>query len=302
MISIIVCSTNAELLAKFKLNVAATIGITYELLAYDNRLVCKGIAEVYNQIASEAAYDILCFVHEDVIIHTNGWGEGIKKLLSNNGIGLVGISGAVYKSKYPGTWSTCHSSLYRTHSIQHFKKSVQPVVTNVNPGNASHAVVAVIDGVFMATRKDVFHQYSFDSNLLKGFHGYDIDYSMKVGQNYELVVTYGLLIEHLSEGILNEMWLHDSLLVHEKWKNKLPLNSCNLSDREMHFNDYLSSRNILAVALHFQANKRIVLLYYFRLLFTMGKYNRFKFSKSVLKYLLFSTTSKPIAHANRGVC
>ena len=294
MISIIVCSANADLLAKLRLNVDATIGITYELLAYDNRLACKSIAEVYNQLASEAVYDILCFVHEDVIIHTNGWGAGIKKLLSNKDIGLVGISGAVYKSKYPGTWSACNSRLYRTNSIQHFKNTAQPVVININPDKTDYAEVAVIDGVFMATRKAVFDQYKFDSALLKGFHGYDIDYSLQVGQQYQIVVSYGLLLEHLSEGTLSEEWLNVTVRLHNKWRDRLYINPSSLEKQEKDFNDYLALKNVLSVALKFEGYKSIVLVSYFRLLFKFGKYNRFKFSKSVLKYLV-NGVSKPVA-------
>jgi hypothetical protein len=290
MISIIVCSANAELLTKFKLNVDVTIGVTYELLAYDNRLACKGIAEVYNKMASEAAYDILCFVHEDVIIHTDGWGAGIKKLLSNKDIGLVGISGAVYKSKYPGTWSTCDSSLYRTHSIQHFKNSAQPVVTNVNPDNESQAAVAVIDGVFMATRKEVFHDYSFDSNLLKGFHGYDIDYSMQVAQKYQLVVSYELLVEHLSEGKLNDMWLRDSLLVHEKWKPKIPVQVSPVDSSIKKQSDYQSCCCTLGIALKVPGYKKLILFYYLELLLKFYSFNKLLYLKSVFRYFFSRKT------------
>jgi hypothetical protein len=286
MISIIVCSANAKLLAKLRFNIDATIGIAYELLVYDNRQKSKGIAEVYNQLASEAVYNILCFVHEDVIIHTNGWGVGIKKILSNKDIGLLGISGAVYKSKYPGTWSACDSRLYRTNSIQHFKNTAQPVVVNINPDKSDYAEVAVIDGVFMATRKDVFNQYKFDSELIKGFHGYDIDYSFQVGQQYQIVVSYGLLLEHLSEGILSEEWLNVSVRLHNKWMNRLYINPSSLGKEEKNFNDYLALKNLLTVALKFEGHKGLVLVSYYRLLFLFGKYNRFQFSKSVLKYLL----------------
>jgi len=286
MISIVVCSINQKLLSDLKENIEKTIGISYELLVYDNRLSCKGIAEVYNQLASEATYDILCFVHEDVLIHTKGWGAEIEKLLSNNGIGLVGISGAVYKSKYSGTWSTCHSSLYRTHSIQHFKNSAKQVVTYVNPDNTPYAAVAVIDGVFMVTRKEVFHQYSFDENLLKGFHGYDIDYSMQVAQKYELVVTYELLIEHLSEGILNGMWLRDSLLVHEKWKDSLPAQSRDIDSLIKKQSDYQSCRCVLGVALKLTGNKKLAFQYYINLLFKFFSFNKFIYSKTLLGYIL----------------
>ncbi len=286
MITVIICSVKPELLKAVSANISATIGIEYELLAYDNRLPSKGISEVYNQLALQAAFDILCFVHEDVIIHTKGWGTGIKKLLSNGDIGLVGISGSIYKSKFPGAWSACDSSLYRINAIQHFKNSDQPVVVNINPDQSDYTDVAVIDGVFMATRKSIFNQYKFDSSLLKGFHGYDIDYSLQVGQQYQIVVTYGLLLEHLSEGTLSEEWLNDSVRLHNKWMYRLRQNPTSLAKEEKIFNDYLALKSVLSAAMKFDGYKGFTLLSYCRLLFLFGKFNRFQFSKSVLKYLL----------------
>ena len=286
MISIIVCSTNADLLAKLRLNVEATIGTPYELLAFDNRDAKKGIAEVYNNLAGKAAYGILCFVHEDVIIHTKDWGAGIVNLLSDKTIGLVGISGAVYKSFYAGTWSTCHPSLYRTHSIQHFTNNPEPVVTYTNPGLTAFAEVAVIDGVYMATRKNIFEKYHFDAGMLKGFHGYDIDYSLQVGQQFKVVVSFELLLEHLSEGTLNEAWLHSSLRVQEKWHNSLPVQSMAIDPMIKKQSDYQSCRCVLGVALQRPGNKKMVLKYFCTLLLRYFSFNRLLYLKTVSRYLL----------------
>jgi hypothetical protein len=42
------------------------------------------------------------------------------------------------------------------------------------PGN-SPAEVAGIDGMFLATRKEIMEKINFSDDLLKGFHAYDID-------------------------------------------------------------------------------------------------------------------------------
>ena len=286
MISIIICSKNPAYLNALTQNISETIGISYELLAFDNRLSKKGIAAVYNSQAAKARYETLCFVHEDIVIHTVGWGMILKNLLANKSVGLVGISGAVFKSKYPGIWSSCETNLYRTNSIQHFKNSIEPVITNINPENATHENVVVIDGVFMATRKNIFLNNKFDEILLKGFHGYDIDYSIQIGQQYKVLVSFEILIEHLSEGILSPVWLKDSIHVHKKWSKALPLQSNLLAAEQIHLNDYLAMQNLMSVALKYKGNKKIVLLNYLKLIFLFRKYNRFKFSKSVCKYLI----------------
>lgn len=288
MISIIICSKNPDFLRALTLNIAATIGIAYEIIAFDNRVKKNGICEVYNRQAERAKYDIICFMHEDLIIHTANWGENLLKLLADKSIGLVGISGAVFKSRYSGTWSSCEENLYRTNSIQHFKNNKMPVAININKENKESATVAIIDGVFMATRKDVFSTFSFDEKLLKGFHGYDIDYSLQVGQKYKLVVSYRILLEHLSEGTLSAQWLQDSIAIHKKWQEILPVKVFSMTDREIQYNNYLSIANVLNVSLKFIKNKRLVATTYLVLIFNFWKYNKCRYSKAVLKYFLLS--------------
>jgi len=75
MISIIICSVNTAFLEQVNKNITATIGVPYELLAWDNRDAKKGICEVYNWMASKAQYAYLCFVHEDILFETENWGQ-----------------------------------------------------------------------------------------------------------------------------------------------------------------------------------------------------------------------------------
>ncbi|MBC7887148.1 MAG: hypothetical protein H7Z13_04615 [Ferruginibacter sp.] len=283
MISILVCSVNPALLAKLRLNVGATVKTPFEILAFDNRKEKKGLARVYNQLAAEARFDILCFVHEDVIIHTTGWGESLEKLLANKEIGLVGISGAVYKSKYPAPWSACDQSLYRTHSIQHFSGRPQPVTININPASTQWAEVAVIDGVLMATRKSVLKEYAFDEKLLTGFHGYDMDYCLQVGQRYKLVVTYELLLEHLSSGNFNENWITASFKIHRKWRHALPKNIFNKNER-LRLPDYTACASVLNQLLAIKGHEFTVIKYYVLLVFLFFKENKLRYTKTVLRY------------------
>jgi len=288
MITVIVCSVNKGLLEKLRSNIAATIGVEYEMLVTDNSIGQRSIAAVYNEAGAKAGFPFLCFVHEDVIIHTKGWGQEIINLLGQKDIGLLGISGAVYKSAYPGSWSTCHPSLYRTNSIQHFAGQPAPVVTDANPEKATAIPVAVIDGVFMATTKTIFDQYRFDEQLLKGFHCYDIDYAMQVGQTHKVMVSYGLLLEHLSEGQLTRDWLKDSMAVHKKWKKQLPLKTVAIDPAIKKESDYRACASVLSIALKSRGNKKLVMHYYRLLLFSFFSFNKLKYTKSVLRYLFMN--------------
>ena len=285
MISIIVCSANEDRLQQLKTNVAATVGLPYEFIGIDNSQAQQSLAAVYNYAGLKAKFDTLCFIHEDVILHTINWGRGLVQLFNDGITGLVGISGAIYKSAFPGTWSTCDPSLYRTNSIQHFAGKSKPIATNTNNRKLYAAQVAVIDGVFMATTKKIFEQYRFDEQLLKGFHGYDIDYALQVSRQYKVKVTYGLLLEHLSEGKLSQAWLSDSIAIHKKWKAHLPVDVAFVSPALKRKSDYQACASALQVALKYVGNKVMVMRHYAYLVFYFFDLNKMKYTHSVWRYV-----------------
>ena len=105
MFSIIVCSIRPAEAEALRQNIAATIGdVPFEFIAYDNRGTGKGIAEVYNECASRAKYDLLCFAHEDIEFRSEGWGRDIASKLEEQGTGVIGFAGSTYKSAYPTGW------------------------------------------------------------------------------------------------------------------------------------------------------------------------------------------------------
>lgn len=286
MISVIICSNNPKLLSKVSVNIQTTIGVPYELIAIDNRNTYKGICQVYNEAAEKAKFDYLCFVHEDVIFHSAFWGKEICWLLSKNDIGLVGISGAVYKSQYPATWSACDASLYRTNSIQHFKEQSMPIYNYINPAKEAFSEVVLIDGVFMTTRKSIWSENKFDAFNFRGFHCYDLDWSFTIRKHYKVIVSHKILLEHFSEGDFNQEWLYASLLLHRKWKNLLPLHSEYLSTEVISKSNYIAISSILNVLLKHRGFKLLVTKNYLKLILLFWKQNNLKFSKSVLHYLL----------------
>jgi hypothetical protein len=286
MISVIVCSINPVLAANLKNNIQSTIGIDHEIICIDNRIQKKGICEVYNEAAKQATFDVLCFIHEDVFIHSNNWGMSLLKVLSDETIGLVGVSGTIYKSGYPSVWPACDHSFYRTNTIQHFKNKQEPVVSIINPFNRVYEEVAVLDGVFLATKKSIFNSYFFDEKLFKNFHCYDLDISFNIGSDFRIVVMYDILLEHFSEGSLSRSWVEDSIKLHEKWKQILPRQIGEIEAVQKKGSDFISCQNFLSQVLKFSSSKKIILTYYLKLILRYRKYNHFNYSKTVFKSLL----------------
>jgi len=234
MISVIISSADNTLLDQVAKNIAATIGLPFEIIAIDNGGAQQGICAAYNQGASRAKYELLCFIHEDIIIKTNNWGAVLKNIFFDNDyIGLVGVVGNGYKPFTPSGWTGVDSTHVRANILQSYKHSSKPIFhDHNNPGNFKKEQVACVDGVFLATTKKVFSEYKFDEILFSGFHGYDVDLSIAIGQKYKVVVTYEILLNHLSEGNYSREWVEDIIKLHEKWKSVLPININNTGFNE----------------------------------------------------------------------
>ena len=73
MISCIICSRRSDISAELKENIASTIGCEYELVAIDNSKKEYSIFSAYNEGVRRANGEILCFMHEDILYHTQGY-------------------------------------------------------------------------------------------------------------------------------------------------------------------------------------------------------------------------------------
>ena len=226
MISVIICSANKKLLKQVSENISATIGVPYEIIATDNSEGQQGICSVYNRGILKARYDILCFMHEDVLIKTDNWGQKIIQSFHNDQeLGLVGVAGSSYKPVAPSSWGGMGIDTTYTNLLQSFKyKKKKTKYVNRNPNNEAISEVACVDGVWLCTTKKIAREIMFDENTFWGFHGYDIDFSLSVGQKYKVAVTFEVLLDHFSEGHYDSTWMKENLKLHDKWSEHLPVN------------------------------------------------------------------------------
>lgn len=215
-------------------NVAATIGSPYEIIAMDNRQSGKGICRVYNEGVAKAQFNILCFIHEDILIDTNNWGRVLQELFTDPNLGLVGVAGSSYRPLTPTNWGGIGPDTVYKNIIQSYKfKNQEDVHYQINPKNEKLARVTCIDGVWMCTTKAVASEIKFDEETFTGFHLYDVDFSMAVAQKYNVAVTYEILIKHLSEGTYNRTWFEETLKFFYKWNKSLPFDVEELSQKQI---------------------------------------------------------------------
>lgn len=226
MISVIVSSANPSHLKNVSKNIKETIGVPFEIIAVNNSSAEKGICEIYNLGAEQAQYQVLCFMHEDIEIKTKDWGRTICGLFKNTpDAGLIGIAGCAYKTIAPSGWKGSQTRSDYANIIQRYKFSDKKADHYwQNPDDQKLAKVAVVDGVWFCTTKKIALETRFDEDTFRGFHGYDVDFSLSVSRRYTVYVTFDVLIEHFSEGRYDFTWMQDNLKLHEKWNKYLPLN------------------------------------------------------------------------------
>jgi hypothetical protein len=224
MISIIICSINKTFAEQVQQSISKTIGVTYEVIVLDNTINPKGISAVYNEGGLKAKYDILCFIHEDLLFETKNWGKILLDAFSaNSRLGLIGVAGSNYKSKGPSGWFTGIKE-HDFCNINHLNNTnqVEKIYFNPNP-NVNLQPAVVLDGVFLATRKNVWQTIRFDEKLLTGFHLYDIDFSFRVAKEYDVAVTFNIDMIHIVKGAhFNNNWLTTTLAWHELMSSSLP--------------------------------------------------------------------------------
>ena len=238
MISIIICSADPNDLLSVKENIKETVGVSYEIISIDNSDGKRGICEIYNEGARRAKYEILCFMHEDIELRTPGWGMRLIEIFAENTkLGLLGVAGGGYKSVVPSSWYNADLEVngeFYCCLIQGFKYTGRPDLYDYrNPKNEKLSRVSCIDGCWMCTKKSIAVKFPFDENLLKNFHGYDLDFSLAVNQEYEVAVTYEILLKHFSDGNFGKNWMDDTLKVHEKWSWMLPINTDGLEEKTL---------------------------------------------------------------------
>lgn len=222
MISIIICSRSQTISSDLFENIKNTIGCNYELIVIDNSENKYSIFEAYNLGIKKSFGDFLCFIHDDIFIHTNSWGTIINRIFKEDQqIGLIGVAGAKIKTKMPSPWWNCPEDQKVICIIQHYTNNQKEKMVSGFDNCSNITEVVIIDGVFMALRKD--DNIIFDATM-RGFHNYDLNISFEYKkQGYKVVVTNQIFIEHYSVGNINEQWVKSAYKIHKKYKNSLPL-------------------------------------------------------------------------------
>ncbi|MEP6616085.1 MAG: glycosyltransferase [Ginsengibacter sp.] len=280
MISVLICSANPSLLSQVKANIENTIGTEYEILHFDNREANIGICKVYNDLASMARYQYICFLHEDVLFETIGWGSKIMDIFSKDpAIGLLGVAGCKYKSAYSSGWFTNVPELDCAYYSHYNNGGIEKVC--LSPSKSLLQEVVSIDGLIMVARKITWQTYPFNERLLTGFHFYDIDFSLRIAHHYKVVVTYDFEIVHITEGgDYGNKWVEAAIKYHEAMKKELPFSKMDVNANEL-------DAKIVRTTLDFLKNHKIRFRNKMKWITSQKLHEHKKYYYSILKFLLY---------------
>lgn len=226
MISLIICSRTSDIPAMLKTNISETIGVEYELVVVDNSDNRHSIFSAYNEGVRRANGEVLCFMHEDILYHTENWGEKILNHFEDKSIGVIGFAGAHFLPSVPTYWFT--SPFISEFNLTNDNgKIIECKKEDFYQGKEIVDVVAC-DGFCFFVRKSVFDTISFDEKTYSGFHFYDMDICMQtLFAEFRVCLIKDILIEHEWSENPNkkgmELFNTNRDVFFNKWNTHLPI-------------------------------------------------------------------------------
>ncbi|WP_278351572.1 glycosyltransferase [Chryseobacterium gleum] len=213
MLSIIISSYQQQYYHQLVKNISETIGtdFRYEIIQIWNPNMMS-ITKAYNLGASKAQFENLLFLHEDLIFHTKDWGAKLIKHFSIPNVGILGLAGSNYVPAAPCSWTVTEK--YNFINILQGNKNNQEVIL-LNTTQANINPVFAVDGVFLAIKKEIYNLFKFNEDIA-GFHGYDLDFSLRVSKKRQNFIIDNILIEHFSKGNPDKKWFDTNVLIKQK--------------------------------------------------------------------------------------
>lgn len=226
MISLIICSRKSCISDELKHNIQLSIGVEFELIIIDNSTNMFSIFEAYNEGVRRSKGDILCFMHDDILYHTQNWGEKIQQHFKLNSIGIIGVVGSHYMPKCPASWwSSVSASGQILQGSRENNKYVlrNNIMLDYKQRDQDSIDVVVLDGVWFCIPKKIFDRIRFDDVYFSGFHCYDSDICYQILKlDLSVKVVFDILIEHKSLGSFNDEFFQQQKKCYIKWADFLP--------------------------------------------------------------------------------
>lgn len=189
-----------------------------QIIVYENDGV-SSLPEVYNDGLKDSIFDIVVFMHDDLIIETTNVTKKLIKLFDTHPeYGIIGVAGT--DNLISGVWWQDRASMYGQVRHEHNGRIHRNNYSGTF-GEKMKQVVAV-DGLFFAVHKQRIKD-TFDQEF-PGFHFYDIPFCVSNHtKGVKIGVTTKILVTHKSIGAVDKKWEKNRLFFEAKYGHLLPL-------------------------------------------------------------------------------
>jgi hypothetical protein len=198
-----------------------------QILVYENDGV-SSLTEIYNEGLRNSQYDIVVFMHDDLILETRNITPKIIKLFDKNPeYGIIGIAGT--DNLISGMWWQDRKSMYGIVAHEHEgKRHVNQY--SKDTFNEHLKDVVVVDGLFfMVHKKRIKKEFN---EQFQGFHFYDISFCVEnFLENVKIGVTTKIRVTHKSIGMVNKQWEKNKLFFEALYEKNLPLRPPTIFDK-----------------------------------------------------------------------
>tara|TARA_R100000805_G_C3620315_1_gene123898 strand:+ start:944 stop:1597 length:654 start_codon:yes stop_codon:yes gene_type:complete len=180
------------------------------------------LQKVYNKaidFAIQENVQNLILVHDDVILE-NFTDERLEKLFKKYDV--VGCAGTTEVNLSPPALWHLMGGGFGSKNLHGAVAHGNEKEKNMTPfGSYPHRVV-IIDGVFMAIKRQVFQKIKFDESCPSKWHFYDLDYSMQCHKAGFKVGVGDIIVTHNSPGLTSftEEFNKGQEWFLNKWKSK----------------------------------------------------------------------------------
>lgn len=218
MITVAYCTRETK--PEHKEHIEKTCGLKgIQVIEYVNN--GEGLTKPYNKLLNAALYDIVVFLHDDIEIKTNNWGNKlIKHYKRNTEYGILGVAGSKSLPESGKWWEDTrkmYGNVYHTHEGKTWLSAYSKDI-----GNQLEETV-IVDGVFFSVHKKRIKE-TFGENF-EGFHFYDVDFTFRNHiKGVKVGVHFDIKINHFSIGETNDEWENNRNKFSEINKDILPVN------------------------------------------------------------------------------
>lgn len=180
----------------------------------------ESLTSAYNRGLAQAKYDVVVFLHDDIIVKTNNWAPKLLKTFKNNPeYGIIGVAGSRDLPVSGRWWEDSKKMVGRVEHSQEGKTWLSSYSSD--QGN-DVVETLILDGVFFAIDKNKIKK-TFDESV-EGFHFYDVDFTFSNHlAGVKLGVITNIRILHKSIGLTNEEWEKNRLAFSIKFEDELPI-------------------------------------------------------------------------------